>query len=70
MFFIIEIQGYGDSFAQLVTQKSSRNEAEADYYRVLSAAAISNVPIHTAVMIDHTGHLYYAKQYEHGTDES
>ena len=66
MFFIIEIQGYEDgTFAQIVTQKETKNEADAEFYRVLAAAAVSTLPIHSAAMIDHTGYEHNYKFYHH-----
>lgn len=53
MFFILEIQGHVDgTFAQLIVQKPTIEEAEADYYRVLSAAATSGLPVHGATILD------------------
>ena len=62
MYFVIEIQ----NDAYLVTTKSSRNEAEAEYHRVLSAAAVSDVSIHACSVLDSTGQQILGQCYRHG----
>ena len=70
MYFIIEIQGYaGGSFAHLVTTSETRNGAEAEYHRVLAAAAVSSLPIHSAVILDATGNAIKHECYTHEVTE-
>lgn len=65
MFFILEVQGYEDgTFAHILTQKADQNEAEADYYRVLSAAAISDIPVHGATLLDEQMRQRMYKSYD------
>lgn len=65
MFFILEVQGYEDgTFSQLVTQKASLEEAEADFYRVLSAAAVSGLPVHGAALLDEKMRVRMTKAYD------
>lgn len=52
MYFIMEIQGMPDGrFAHLVTAAATRLEAEAEYHRILAAAAVSSLPLHSAVIV-------------------
>ena len=70
MYFIMEIQGYADgSFAHLVTRAPSRLEAESEYHRVLSAAAVSGLPMHSAVLLDATGTALMNQCYTHEPEE-
>lgn len=72
MFYIIETQttydGEGNKIgASIVTTKSTRNEAESEYHRILQYAAISEVPIHgAAILTDECSPLMY-KSYSHET---
>ena len=66
MYFILEIQGYADgSFAHLVTTAATRLEAEAAYHRVLAAAAVSELPLHSAVVIGVDGTPLLHQCYTH-----
>ena len=67
MFFVIETQVYGkDGYASsIVTQKATRNEAESEYHRILSAAATSNVYIHGACILTEDALPIMNKSYTH-----
>lgn len=70
MFFVIETQVSSDGTgAALVTTQADRNTAEADYHRILSAAAVSQVYKHGAVILteDCVPVMYTA--YEHGGED-
>ncbi len=68
MYLVIEIQTAADgTVATIVTQHPSRNEAESKYYLVLSAAAISNIPLHAALLCYSNGNYLMSKSYEHTT---
>ena len=54
MYIVMEIQT-STTTATIVTQHSTRQEAESKFHQVLSAAAVSAVPVHTAVMLDEEG---------------
>lgn len=56
MIIILELQKTGNTLAHLLTTHESREEAEQKYHAVLSAAAVSSVAVHSAVMLDDTGH--------------
>ena len=65
-YIVIELQTASDgTVANLVTAHDTKNAAEAKYHQILSSAAISNVPIHAAVIIDSCGSFVESRCYEH-----
>ena len=69
MYFVVETQvtkeGTG---ATLVTTHADRNNAESDYHRILSAAAVSNVYKHGAIVLSDDCYPIMYTAYEHGED--
>lgn len=66
MYFIVEIQGFADgTFAHLVTTAATRNLAESEYHRVLSAAAVSALPMHSAIVFTGDGTPIMHQCYTH-----
>lgn len=61
MYIVMEIQ----NDATLVNAYSSRDEAEAKYHTILAAAAVSNVKVHSAVMITSEGYYVKSECYKH-----
>ena len=54
--FVTEIQEYQDGTTSTPSfAYENRNEAEAKYHAILSAAAVSSVPIHSAMMFQSDG---------------
>lgn len=71
MFVVLELQTNKDgSVGSLIYTYNSRAEAESKYHAVLSAAAISNIPVHTAVMMDNRGMNIFSQHYLHEETES
>lgn len=64
MFIVIEIQT-STQVATIVTSHSNRNEAEQKYHQILSAAAVSAVPKHAAVMLTEEGTRLKSECYIH-----
>lgn len=60
-FIVLEIQKQDGKIATLVTQHDTLNEARAKYHAVLSAAAISGLERHGAVLLREDG---YQDSYE------
>lgn len=52
MFIVIELQTIGTQTANLVTSHTTLAEAEAKYHAVLSAAAVSSLDAHEAIMVN------------------
>lgn len=57
-FIVIELQTNADgTVGNLVWSFDNRSQAESKYHAVLSAAAISTLPVHAACLMDATGRL-------------
>jgi hypothetical protein len=67
---IIEIQHSNDGTnATLVNSYKDQATAEQKYHTVLAAAAVSNVDVHSAVIMDDTGNRIKGESYYHGSLE-
>ena len=65
-YFVFEIQKQFDgSYAHLVHTADTRNAAESIYHQVLAAAAISNIPEHSAIMFTSEGFPLMHQSYKH-----
>lgn len=66
-YIVIELQtDAAGNVANIVNQYDSLSAAESAYYSILSAAAISSVPIHSAVVLDSEGMPVYFHSFKHG----
>ena len=65
MYYIIEIQTNGDTGAHIVTTRNDRYSAEAEYHRVLSAAAVSTVQKHACTLLNDEGKELMHQVYIH-----
>ena len=64
---IIEIQHSNDgSTSCITTTHADRSEAEQKYHQVLSYAAVSEVDVHSVVMLDDEGNRVKGESYYHG----
>ena len=68
MYIVIEIQTDKTS-AVLATAYEDRLEAESKYHTILSFAAKSTVPIHSASMLTEDGTLIKNDSYNHREEE-
>lgn len=68
MYIVIEIQTT-DTVATIVNAYDNRNEAEQKYHMILSAAAVSQVPKHGAVMLTDEGVRLKGECYIHEEEE-
>lgn len=67
---ILEIQHSNDGTnATLVNSYTDQSVAEQKYHTVLAAAAVSNVDVHSAVMLDDMGNRIKGESYYHGSLE-
>ncbi len=67
MYVILEIQTYADgTIGTLVYTASDYNHAQSTYHEKLAAAAISNIPVHSVVLMDSRGYSFGQEFYEHG----
>lgn len=72
MYIILETQTNKDgTLATLVTSYEDKNQAESKYHQVLSAAAISTLPRHSAFMLTDDGYTVKSEcyMYEEAPDE-
>ena len=67
MYIVLEIQT-SSTVATLVNSYSDRNQAESKYHQILSAAALSSVPKHSAVLMDDVGETIKMDSYIHETE--
>lgn len=68
MFIVIEIQTSAQ-VATIVNAYDNRNTAEQKYHQILSAAAVSAVPKHGAVMLTDEGVRLKGECYIHEQEE-
>ena len=68
MFLVLEIQKT-DQVAHLLTAYESKAEAEQKFHTVLAAAAVSSVPVHSAMLITDDGTTLRSERYVHGLTE-
>lgn len=70
MYIVIELQTNSDgSVGNLVWSYTSREEAFSKYFLILSAAAISSLPVHAAVILDNTGLQIASQYFKHETEQ-
>ena len=56
MYIVIELQKSAEGHVfNLVTEHASLAEAESKYHTILAAAAVSNLPCHSAVLVSEEG---------------
>ena len=65
MFIVIELQTNSEgSVSHIVTNYADKNAAESKFHQILAAAALSNLPVHSALMVDEIGMLYKQDGYD------
>lgn len=63
-YIVLEIQS-GDTISTIVNDYDNINQAESKYHQILTAAAISNVPKHSAMIITDEGFVQKVDCYIH-----
>jgi len=66
-YIVIEIQKT-TSIATLVTPFDNRNEAYSKYYQILTAAAVSQIPVHSAAILTEEGRTIECKTFNHESE--
>lgn len=71
MYIINEMQTSksGTALAPAVT-RDDWQQAESEFHRLCSIAAVSSVPLHTIMMMDERGIVQRVEYYEHGGAEA
>lgn len=66
MYIVIELQKNADGVvSNIVTSYNTLSEAQSAYYSVLASAAISNVPVHSAIIVSEEGFPVEHKCFKH-----
>lgn len=68
MYIVLEIQT-SNTVATIVNSYEDRNQAESKYHQILTAAALSNVPKHSAVLMNDVGQTIKNETYIHEVTE-
>lgn len=68
-YIVIEIQTSQDgAVGNIVNSYDSRNQAEQQFHTILAAAAVSQLAIHTAVLMTNSGETLSMGVYTHGNE--
>ena len=66
MYIVIELQYTAEGqLSNIATAYNTIAEAWNKYYTILAYAAISEIPVHSAVILDRTGRSIAQKSFEH-----
>lgn len=67
MYIVIELQKSADGHvSNIVTEHTTLADAESKYYYVLAAAAVSKIPMHSAIIVSEEGFPVRNQCYKHG----
>ena len=64
MYIVVEIQT-STTVSTIVNSYEDRNQAESKYHQILTAAALSSVPKHSAVLMNDVGQTIKNETYIH-----
>lgn len=64
MYIVLEIQT-SSTVAALINTYDNRNDAESKYHQILSSAALSAIPKHSAVLMNDVGETLKMDSYTH-----
>lgn len=65
MYILVELQTTNGTTANIVTAYQDILSAESAYHSVLASAAVSQVEIHAAALLDERGNLLKREFYRH-----
>ena len=65
MFAVIEIQKSGVTATPITTLFTDKNQAHSRYHQVLAAAAVSQVPEHSAILVSEEGNYMFHEKFIH-----
>ena len=66
MFIVVELQKYQDgTVGNIVTAYETQADAESKYHSVLAAAAVSDLPSHSATLLAEEGFSVANQCYKH-----
>ena len=66
MFIVIELQKNAEGVvSNIVTSHETLPEAESKYYHILAAAAVGQIPVHSAIIVSEEGFPVKNQCYKH-----
>lgn len=68
MYILVELQTNGGTTENIVTTFEDKLQAESAYHSVLASAAVSQVEVHAATLLDERGNLLSKEFYRHKSD--
>lgn len=69
-YIVLEIQTFDNGASSaLATAYSDENMANQAYHTALAAAAVSELPTHSCVLVDERGMFIEAESFDHGKEE-
>lgn len=70
-YIVLELQtNRDDTLGSLIWNFPTLPQAESKFHAILSAAAISSIPIHSAVILDERGENIAYASYDHPIEET
>ena len=70
MYLVIELQKNSEgTLSNLVTTHETLQEADSKFHQVLSYAAVSTIPLHSATILTERGKMIRNEYYEHKETE-
>lgn len=64
-YLVIEIQKNGDNVANIVNKRDDYQHAKSTFYQILASAAISEVYVHSAVILSDEGEFIQKETFYH-----
>ena len=66
LYVVVELQTYENgTVGTLVNNYDNREMAESKYHQILTSAAVSSIPCHSAVMMTNEGIILKSERYLH-----
>ena len=70
MYIVTELQTTGEVTAVLNDTYTDKSLALQKYHTILASAAVSQVEVHTAYIVNELGLVEYRESFDHRTDET
>lgn len=70
MYIVTELQTNGETTAVLNHTYTDKNTALQQYHTILASAAVSQVEVHTAYIVNELGLVEYRESFDRRTDET
>lgn len=68
-FIVLELQKTNGDVSTIINKYDTLSLAQSAYHQVLSFAAVSNIPYHSAVLMNDEGNTYYRETFAHLEEE-